>query len=93
MPFWSFLKDIIPFIPNQTYILLQFNLFAIYCWVIYSCAFCIKKDKAIRKAQPENQKSQIFALLPKTDNPVSRHVDLTATSRVSRVSDFTGAAH
>ena len=82
MPFCSFLKDKIAFIPNQTYVFLKFNQFAIYCWVIYSCAFCIKKVIAIRKTQPENQKSQNCALLRKTINPVSRHADRTAATRV-----------
>ena len=80
MPFWSFLKDIIAFIPNQTYVFFKFNQFANYCWVIYSCAFCIKKVIVIRKTQPENQKSQICAQLRKT--PVSRHTDRTAATRV-----------
>ena len=82
MPFCSYLKDKIAFIQNQSYVVLKFNQFAIYCWVIYSCAFCSKKDIAIRKTQPENQKSQICALLRKTGNPVSQHTDRTAATRV-----------
>ena len=82
MPFCSFLKDIIAFILNKTYVFIKFNQFAIYCWVIYSCAFCSKKAIAIRKNQPENQKSQNCALLRKQGNPVSRHADRTAATRV-----------
>ena len=82
MPFCSFLKDIIAFIPNQTYVFLKFNQFAIYCWVIYSCAFCSKKVMTIRKTQPENQKSQNYTLLRKKGNPVSRQADRTAETRV-----------
>ena len=82
MPFCSFLKGINAFIPNQTYVFLKFNQFAIYCWVIYSCAFCSKKVIAIRKNLPENQKSQNYTLLRKIGNPVSRHTDRTAATCV-----------
>ena len=82
MPFCSFLKDTIAFILNQTYGFFKFNNFAIYCWVIYSCAFCSKKVIAIRKTLPENQKSQNYTLLRKTGNAVSRHADRTAATRV-----------
>ena len=83
MPFCLFLIDTTAFFLNQTYILLKLHQFAIFLWVFYSCAFCSKKKlKRLEKKKTENKKSQNYTLLRKTDNPVSRHADRTAATRV-----------